>query len=313
MGLAALCLFLPPAYTRPVKNLAQFFVPIQDLGTRVAGHLAGHAERLAAPEITGDDYRQLAERARALENRLVATESELRLLQQENRQLALLKREPALAGATLIPARIVAQDPVGFREPLLVSRGRANRVREGDYVASRMLVVHGRQTEPNTGAAVIGSEYLVGRISQTGSLTARVLLFSDVASPPQPVRIGRLEAQRFLAVSRPDPTTGRQQECDFVLTGRGDGSMVIEQVPADYIEAEPSSHRAGIANPIRAADLVVTAPTDPALPSRMVIGRVVNLHKDPRNPLIYNLEVRCPIDPARLQWVYIIDMSSPRD
>jgi hypothetical protein len=44
----------------------------------------------------------------------------------------------------------------------------------------------------------------------------------------------------------------------------------------------------------------------------MVIGQVLNLRKDPRNPLIYNLEVRCPVDPTRLQWVYIIDMSVPR-
>ncbi|MFQ6049281.1 MAG: rod shape-determining protein MreC, partial [Phycisphaerae bacterium] len=177
-------------------------------------------------------------------------------------------------------------------------------------VASRLLSIHSQHRLANE-LAVIAGEYLIGRIQQLGPFTARLLLFSDPQSPPHPVRIGRLADGRFSPLSKQDPRTGRWQPCTFLLRGLGDGVMAIEQVLADYIADRPGSQTAAVRNPIRLGDLVVSLPDEPRLPCTMVIAELTGLQPDPRNPLIYNLEARCPVDPTRLRWVYVVDMSAP--
>jgi cell shape-determining protein MreC len=245
------------------------------------------------------------------ENRVVALEHALNQLRQQNELLTKLASHPALSSEGLIPARVVARDPVGFHDPLLVNRGRSRGVVKGDYVASGMLVVHGQEAVPDIGMAVIGSEDLIGRVSQSYSLTARVRLFSDSGNGPQRVRIGRImEEGHFVALEKTggDPAEGR--ECDFLLYGKGDGLMVIEQVRAEYVEEDPASGRSCVNNPIRQGDLVVSLADSTGLPCRMVIGQVVEVERDVRNPLLYTLEVRCPVDATRLRWVYVVDMLS---
>lgn len=311
MVCSGFCALLPARYTDPVKNVVQFLVPFQDVSYRFTQRLADHAEQLADPEVTGAGYRRLVEQVRAMENRLVAADAELQDLRQENEWLTKLSREPALARARLIPARVVAQDPSGLREALAINEGRSGGVRRGDYVASRMLVVHGQQVAPRVGMGVVGAEYLIGRVHRVRSFAAGVMLFSDRGSAAERVRIGRLADGRFAAVSKADERSAARRECDFVLIGRGDGLMLIEQVLAEYIESDPASGRSYVGNPIRVGDLVVSFSADSSLPCRMVVGEVIGIAKDSKNPLLYNLEVRCPVDPTRLSWVYVIDMLGP--
>lgn len=311
MAASAVCLLLPNRYTRPVRGAVQFFVPFQDAAYRFTQTLVDHVDALAGPEPTRRQHRQLLEQAHAMQNRLVAVETECQQLRRENEFLVGFRRDAALAGAKLVPARIFARGAAGFSDALALGRGRQTGVSDGDYVASRLLIAHGRDAPLRTAMAVAGSEYLIGRIDHADSFTARVVLFDDPRSPAQQVCVGRLSSEGLKVFSRPDSATGRQREQRFLLTGKGAGRMLIEQVPAEYIEAERPAGEGPPEGAIRLGDLVVTVATDPSLPTRMVIGQIVQTSQDPKNPLIYDLAVRCPIDPTRLQWVYVIDMSPP--
>jgi len=311
MVVSAICLLLPDRYTRPVRGAVQFFVPFQDAAYRFTQMLADHVDDLAAPEPTRRQHRELLKQAHAMQNRLVAIETECQQLRRENEFLVGFRRDAALAGARLVPARVFARNAAGFTEAMAIGRGRQTGVTDDDYVASRLLIAHGRDTPLRTAMAVTGSEYLIGRIDHADSFTARVVLFDDPRRPAQQICIGRLSNEGLTVFSRTDSATGRQREQRFLLTGKGDGRMLIEQVPAEYVEDERSDTGAEAGSTIRVGDLAVTVATDPSLPTRMVIGQIVQSSQDPTNPLLCDLEVRCPIDPTRLQWVYAIDMSPP--
>jgi len=311
MAASAVCLLLPNRYSRPLRGAVQFFVPFQDATYRFTQTLTDHVDELAATEPTRQQHRQLLEQAHAMQNRLVAIETECQQLRRENEFLIGFRRDAALAGAQLVPARVFARDAAGFSDMLAIGRGLQAGVTDGDYVTSQLLIAHGRDTPLRTVMAVVGSEYLIGRIDHADSFTARVVLFDDPLSPAQQVCIGRLSDQGLTVFSRTDPGTGRQREQRFLLTGKGGGRLLIQQVPTEYIEAQRSAAEAPPEDAIRLGDLVVTMATEPSLPTRMVIGQIVQTRQDPKNPLIHDLEVRCPIDPTRLQWVYVIDMSPP--
>ena len=311
MAVSAICLLLPNRYTQPVRGPVQFFVPFQDAAYRFTRMLADHVEDLASPEPTRRQHDELLKQAHAMQNRLVAIEAECRQLRRENEFLVGFRRDAALAGAKLVPARVFGRSAAGFTDALAIGRGRQAGVTDHDYVASRLLIAHGRDTPLRTAMAVAGSEYLIGLVDHADSFTARVVLFDDPRCPAQQVCIGRLSDEGLTVFSRPDSATGRRREQRFLLTGKGGGRMLVEQVPTEYVEDEQPDAGAEAASTIRVGDLAITVATDPALPTRMVIGQIVQSSRDPTNPLICDLEVRCPIDPARLQWVYVIDMSPP--
>jgi cell shape-determining protein MreC len=310
MAVSAICLLLPNRYTQPVRGAVQFLVPFQDAAYRFTRMLAEHVDDLASPEPTRRQHNELLKQAHAMQNRLVAIETECRQLRRENEFLVGFRREAALSGAKLVPARVFARSAAGFTEVLAIGRGRQTGVTDHDYVAS-LLIAHGRDTPLRTAMAVVGSEYLIGLVARADSFTARVILFDDPNCPPQQICIGRLSDEGLTVFSRTDPATGQQREQRFLLTGKGGGRMLVEQVPVEYLENERSDAGAEAASTIRVGDLAVTVATDPSLPTRMVIGQIVQSTRDPTNPLICDLEVRCPIDPTRLQWVYVVDMSPP--
>ncbi len=311
MAVSVICLLLPTRYTQPLRGPVQFLVPFQDAAYRFTRMLADHVDELASPEPTRRQHQELLKQAHAMQNRLVAIETECQQLRRENEFLVGFRRDAALAGAKLVPARVFARSAAGFTDTLAIGRGRQTGVSDHDYVASRMLIAHGRDTPLRTAMAVVGSEYLIGLVDRADSFTARVVLLDDPNCPAQQVCIGRLSDEGLTVFSRTDSATGRQREQRFLLTGMGGGRMLIEQVPAEYLADERSDTGEEAASTIRVGDLVVTVATDPSLPTRMVIGQIVQSTRDPTNPLICDLEVRCPIDPARLQWVYVIDMSPP--
>ena len=128
MAASAVCLLLPNRYTRPVRSAVQFFVPFQDAAYRFTQTLADHIDALAGPEPTRRQHRQLLEQAHAMQNRLVAVETECQQLRRENEFLVGFRRDAALAGAKLVPARIFARGAAGFSDALAVGRGRQTGV-----------------------------------------------------------------------------------------------------------------------------------------------------------------------------------------
>lgn len=283
-------MLLPAAWTGRLMSLVQVLVPLQDAGRSVSEAMAGS---LAGGEgdAPSDEFRRLQRQNQALSHQLAAACLRLREVEKENMILTATRYAGGDgtgigSAGRLIPARIVAEDLLGWRTSRLINAGSLQGIRRGDAVTSHHFSIDiGESAGVRSGMAILMAETLVGTIEHTGSQTSRVKLLSDLQVEMK-VRIGRFREGRFEAIDR-----------YFWLVGRGGRVMEIGDVGKRDVEN-------GI---VQVGDVVLSDPLATALPAAMVIGTVKTIRPNPSKPLLVTLVVESPIELESLDRVFVHD------
>jgi cell shape-determining protein MreC len=190
------------------------------------------------------------------------------------------------AQGRLVPAQVLGEDLLTWRDSAWIDVGGNHRIAEGAAVVSRSLQI--AAPEPGAmrdGLAVLLGESLVGWVRGVGTHSARVQLLSDPGSKMK-VRIGRIRGGQF-----------EGPEFFFWLVGAGEGEMRVGDVAREQVSK-------GI---VAVGDLVLSDPMLGALPAPMVVGKVVAIGADRENPLLAILNVASTVNLTRLQRVYVYD------
>ena len=284
---AFVAIWIPARWTQPLTRLMQLFAPAQQVVRTAAGGADSALDEWANRPVAGREYQELARRANALENRLMSLTQQVRQLEQANRELAALRDSTFGQRGRLIPARVVRADAASFRDGLVLDRGQTSGVAPGQAVVSARL----DPGQAEDGGALLGSEFLIGEVIQTAPYTATVRLLSDPESR-MPVSIGRLGAGQWTISSE-----------EFFLSGAAHGRMFILDVPHRYSESRQ----------IRVGDAVVCVEGQFGLPASLMIGRIVAIRPDAKQPhLLDRIEVRPPFSSTSLTRAYIVDLTHAR-
>jgi cell shape-determining protein MreC len=305
---SAVLMVLPSRWTNPVKTVRQILVPFQDgLYSLTASPGRSIPSRSTRSAIPAEKHDETLRELEAMRNEVISLQLQLREIEAEQPGIGTYLKKfidrAAVREGRLIPARVVAFDPTGWRDAVLLGTGRQRGVRQDAWIASRRLLDAGTKDGVEQGMVVLAREYLIGRVEEVTPFSARVLLLSDVDFRAE-VWIGRVEATRFNVLPPPEILrTGQRwaqtgQEAVFVLAGRGKGEMIVRDVHEDYVKHDV----------LRVGDLVVSPGTGPDLPVVMVIGQVEKIEDDPAQRQLRQLIVRCPVDTRALHWVYVVDV-----
>jgi len=304
--LAGLCLlsvalmFLPGG--QRLRRVARPVVaPLGHLGMSLPVHL-----RTRVAEIAGRGGAGADPLPPALEAELLALRQELA---RRRRQVEALSRwRSVLRGfpCRLIPARVVASDPLPMRDRRLIGAGSRQGLRAGDMVTTRRLIHEADVALPEK-LTVLGRNYVVGRIVDCAAYTATLQLVTDpgfrmsaklwrFVYPGQertiylPGRDGGLEPRTF----RHDGSSPLPQAVGRPVDVRAEGDgrrIVLRQVPANH--------------GIRPGDML-TSGDSPAVPLGMTIGRVSEVRRD-RDAAHYVTVFVEPLGKlARLREVYVL-------
>jgi cell shape-determining protein MreC len=284
LGLSVIGLLLPARYSGRLANLLQVIMPLQDGATR----LADAAVDVVSPgpaAVSGEQFHELQEQHRSLEHLVASLSTQLDEQKRENAELTAIRRMGIGHQAKLIPARVVGEDVLAWRDSRLIDAGTLIGVADGGAVTTQSLLLEmAGDAQPVTGMTVLQGERLVGWISRASTYTARVRLLSDPETR-MPVSIGRSDESGFKVI-----------DAEFWLEGRGSGRIVVLEVDHKYIKQ-------GL---VRKGDLVMSQPDPPDLPVPLVIGRVVDLKPQSDNELLYTLTVESSL--KSLRHVYVLDV-----
>lgn len=273
-----LAIALPSALTQRMANLVQMLVPFQDA---INGAVGAGARALAGDSSISED--EASRRLDALRSAVVLLSAQNRSLRIENERLTGVRDRGLGPRGRLIPARVVADDAVPWRNSKLILLRGASR---NDAVISRHFSIDLAADEGvHTGMGVLATEVLVGIIEQAGTLTSRVRLLSDPGTRMS-VAIGRVDGTDFTAV-----------DGSFWLVGGGHGRIEIRDVHHQYVND----------GDIRLGDVVLTRRDDPRLPPSVTIGTIVDMETDPDNGLLYILHVDPGVELESIRRVYVVD------
>lgn len=295
IAISILVMLLPAVWTGKLSGVVQLIVPFQHAATSAADSLADALERDARP-VSSEVHEALERRAAALEHQVAALAAHAAELEEEVEILTgtrLWEVNGRFIGARgeLIPARVVSEDLLPWRESRLVNAGTLQGVRRGSAVVSQFFTIdQGETVGVGDGMALLLREVLIGFVEQASTHTSRVRLLSDL-KVGRKVKIGRLTDERFTVLDR-----------YFWLTGRGSGIMEIREVDRRDIEA----------GRIRPGDSVLSDPMSNTLPAAMIIGRIASIDTDRKNPLLSILTVKSELDdrPLRRVYVYVPEAAS---
>jgi len=288
MAASLIGLFIPGRLLRPAKNPLQLLAAMQwavhDQASAVEEAVRTHVRTA----VSGEEFDRVDRERAALENRLVAMETQVAELQQALEAVSGWRGRGLPSTTRLIGARVVSADAIGWRESIQIDRGASDGVAVGDWVVSHGFLPSAAGAD-KPGADLLLSECLLGQVAETAPLTSRVILLSDpYLRPPTRVRVARVEAGRLSG-----PEEG------LVLYGAGGGTMTVPDVPASLCDA----------GKVRVGDLIVTTRGEARLPISMVIGRIERIDRNPKNPLLYHLSVRPRLDTSAIRQVYVVSMS----
>lgn len=283
-ALSLAAILLPASMTQHAASFAQLFVPFQDAVCRAADIAAGTLTS-AGVDHTRDSEREL----HALRSTIVSLAAQNQWLRGENETLTGVRGRGLGNRGRLIPGRVVADDPLPWRDSRLLLGGLRRGISRGDGVMSRHFSVDlGDADGARTGLAVLGAEILVGVIDQVGSYTSRVKLLSDPATRMS-VTVGRMGETSFSRV-----------EASFWLVGGGHGRIEVREVDHRYVTD----------GRIKTGDVVLTREDDPFLPPLVTIGVIHRITVDPENGLLYVLTVHQPLRIDELRRTYVVDTQS---
>jgi len=279
MLLSALAVFLPPRMTNVTKHATQLLTPLQDL----AQFVTFQARIPGAPTTDPDD----TPLARELASKSVQ-------ITQLRGELARMQTIRDLSIPAALQAHVVAWDIASMRDSAVIERGSELGVRSRDWVATHLVIDRGGATGIRSGEAVIAQETLLGRVELVSPYMSRVKLLSDLDSQPVEIRFVGLRGDEMRML--PTPAT---------LHGLGRGQMIVRDVPYDLIDTGGNSTD-GLR--IRIGDLVTSAPDQIGLPVPLVIGRVVEIRKDPKERLVYDVIVESTAERDTIRFVHVIPL-----
>ena len=286
--IALILFFLPQSWTGKLISLVQVLVPFQD-GATTAVNLTSDGGMRGSSKVSAKAYQELEIENNALENRVASLALVVTELEGE---VALLQATRLWDGADsrlgargqLIPAKVVGEDILPWRNSRWVNAGSLQGVGRGAAVTTNHVRIGSGDTEGvRSGLAVLLGEVLVGVVEQVGTHTSRVILLSDL-SVERKVRIGHLSAEKFQVV-----------DGYFWLKGRGGSLMEIGNVDRRLVR------KGGI----QVGDIVLSDPADPMLPAAMVVGKVKSIREDRGNPLLNILTIESSVDQKSLRRVFV--------
>lgn len=282
---SAVGLLLPRSLTSRLMNLVQVFVPLQDTAKRGADALGDAVGGVRNPEVSTAEVERLITENQALQHTVVSQQATIDALGEDVRELTGI-RTRGMPGR-LIPARVVSQDVLAWRESLLVATGTLSGARRDAAVVSNHFTVNlGAAEGVRIGQAVLAAEVFIGTIDVAGTHTARVKLLSDPTT------------RMVVWIARDNGSTFDPLQADFWLVGSGGKRARIEDVNHRYVNS----------GAIAVGDWVLTTHGDERLPVSLAVGTVSAIAPDVHNPLLCVLDVELAIDPDRLRRVYVVDL-----
>lgn len=205
---------------------------------------------------------------------------------------------------TLIPARVVASDPLPYGANRIASRMQGYAAPLGASVTTRDIFTDRSKALPDNLAAMT-TEALVGRIVESGEFTARLQLVTDRGFKVNAClwrnpAIGR-EAQVTVDGSQVRQRLTDQNSRPIPVQVQGDGKdrLVVRQQDAN--------------NNYQPGDWLVTAGDSRFMPDRIRIGKVDQVLSDRDHPLLVTLTIKPDADLATLRNIYIVvPLNEPR-
>lgn len=282
IALAAVLLIFSQQWLGGLISLVQVVVPFQDAVTRIAGPTSG-AE---TGEVDALERDRIAwrHRAAALEVRVNELEREVEVLTATR----LWTTEGTRLGASgkLIPARVLTDDLLAWRDSRLVSAGTLQGVTRGaPVVSNHFSIARGDDANARSGMAVLLGEVLVGYIEQVGTHTARVKMLTDAAVEMK-VKLGRFQEDAFSV--RPGYVW---------MTGRGDGRMEIRDIAQRDVDD----------GSVSVGDVVLSDPLSFSLPAAMTLGHITKILPDRDKPLFARVIVEPAVASGSYNRVYVFD------
>jgi len=302
MMLASLVLMLLPARcSRWVSDaVGPVLAPLGDAGMRVAFHVRQRAGELAGQGGSEQEDERTA---------LMLTMLQERKRQQETiAQLQNWRRQLDDFPCKLIQAGVVGVEGVPLRNRRRLDSGSRDGARPGDLVTTRRLL-HPMRVALLKNLGVLGRNFVVGRIIESGGHTATLQLVIDPAFEMPGRLYRRIEPGKNRSIYVDLPGGGRRSEeirydpklpdPQFVdrpvpVLAQGDGRrMVLRQVPAEH--------------GIRAGDILTTGPeTEALLPFGLTVGKVTRTQPEPEDVHSVTVFVEPLADLAGLRQVYIV-------
>lgn len=298
-GLLMVCslvlMFLPRSPSLTGGNVTQL-IALPQLAARVTTQkVADEIRGMTSEPVPAEKHAETLREKVALENEVASLRQQVLEQQSTINDLAHIRQRGFPNSGSLIPARVLAADAAAGRDSLLVGKGSMAKVKNGDWVASRLFVEAGHEDGVREQLAVLAHECLLGWVEQTSTLTSRVVLLSDpLTNKSARVRIVARDGKR-------PPLTAGGKYVDFSLSGDGRGMMKIRDIPRDYVDS----------GRIKVGDIVTSDPTDARLPMAMVVGKLEQLQRNKNKPVYYDAVVAPLYDPQNLSQVYIVDLSTP--
>lgn len=287
----------------PLRRLARLVtIPATDAGVYVTAALESYLGEGVGVPVSPDRARQLARENDDLRRQLdlLAT-----MLEQSRMHNAAIQGIRARFFAPtddlpieLIPARVVALDPLPYSASRVISASEAGRMAPGLAVTTRRILTNRSKALPEK-LAVITTSALVGRLTETDAYTARLQLITDrkfslsvrihrVADPDNPRKI-------IDETDVSERTLGAEGHADVEALARGDGAAGMS---ARLVRAHHG---------VRKGDQVFTSTGDGWTGGRIPVGTVDSVTDDPEKPgLFVTVHIRPHAALAALRSVYVI-------
>jgi len=294
---------LGPGVAGRLRGLAEVvLVPLGDpgMGVTAAFNSRWGGVRINGGEVVSPErIRNLIRQNQVLRSQLEALDAKYRALEQQRRELDELYDRWSGFECALIPARVVADEPLPFGSSRILNKGARSGVHPGAAVTTRRLLTDRSKALP-PGLAVVTSTALVGRIVTSGAFTSRVQLVTDrgfrmharvrrIVDEAHPRKVMRKDRTSLVTLTE---QLAAAELIDVELRGDGAGGLIAEDVD--------EGHK------IRPGDWLVTVREDPLLQIQIRIGTIRDVQLEPSNPHFVTLRGEPFMDLDALRSVYIV-------
>jgi cell shape-determining protein MreC len=325
VAVSVLCILSAGRLASPLRRLVRFvLIPPADAGLYLASTLRGRLMGEPVGEtLTPRDAKVLATLARGdvsgvttddlsrlrpvvdARSAALARYWKMRALKAEQTQHELMNFQNVFGPASglnceLIPARVVASDPLPYGQSRIVNAGSRRGARDDLPVTTRLLVFdRAKAIESPRSVPVVADQALIGRLARTGSFSAQVVLVTDrsfqceaqitrvLHADPNQRRQARVENDGEIEFIRLTETKNNPIPC--VAEGGGSDTVIVNGVSADHS--------------VRVGDMLEAPLAGTNEPRTIVIGTVVEVTDDPNLGAAFD---RLTIEPA-------VDLAAVRD